>query len=957
MLSHQVLTRQDIGDVASYYGDAADDYYAKEGEAQLWQGRGAAALGLSGEVDRDRFRDLLAGRIDPNGESVRVTTRDDSKNRIGIDLTFSAPKSVSIHALVGGDAAMIAAHDKAVSVAIEAAERMAQARTKVAGKSRLENTGNLIVAKFRHETTRALDPELHTHAVVMNLTQRADGQWRALKNDEIIKATKLLGAIYRSELAKELQLQGHSLRIGREGMFELASMSREQIMAFSQRSQQIEERLAAQGLTRDTASTAQVQQAVMQTRDRKDPSLDRDILFAEWRDRANQLGIELREPTAEMRFAAAQAHADGASDTQAATAADAVQYAVAHISEREAVLTQSAIVDVALKHSITTVNLQSVRGAIANAVADGRLLQEAPLYQPAGAIVGAPLSQVEWVKAVQAAGLEAEAAADRVNAAIASGGLVPVEARYTTPDALARELQVLAIEREGRGAVAPIMSAAEAATHFDKQQLNDGQRQSATLILSTSNRVVGIEGYAGTGKSHMLDKAKNRLLGIDTAKGLSTGYEFRALAPYGTQVKALRELGVQANTVASFLRAKDKNIDAKTVLVIDEAGTVPARQMADLLSIAEKAGARVVLVGDRAQTKAIEAGRPFDQLIRNGMETAQLTEIQRQKNPVLKAAVELAATGKPAAALKQIEHVQEIANEGDRHKAVAAAYVTLAPKERDNTIVVSGTNTARRAINEHIRQELGLAGQGREFSFLIRRDTTQEERKFAHNYNIGDTIQPERNYESGLQRGQLYTVVENGPKNELTVKGDDGKTITFSPQRAQLAVYETRRDELSVGDLVKITRNDAALDLANGERFRVARATSESITLTDNKRTVTLPAAKPLHVDHAYVTTVHSSQGLTEDRVIYDIQTQSRTTKRDVFYVAISRARHQAMIFTSSLKHLPAAISRPSIKGAALDLHRDAHQVRAIAERSAARQFQQQTLAHQKDRAPEKEKS
>ncbi|MDP3613767.1 MAG: MobF family relaxase, partial [Rubrivivax sp.] len=270
MLSHQVLTRQDIGDVASYYGDAADDYYAKEGEAQVWQGKGAEALGLQGEVDRDRFRDLLAGRIDPDGPSVRQGTRDDAKTRIGIDLTFSAPKSVSIHALVGGNAAMIAAHDKAVAAALQAAEAMAQARTKVGGKSRLETTGNLVIAKFRHETTRAQDPELHTHAVVMNLTQRADGQWRALKNDEIIKATKYLGSVYRSELAAELQRQGHELRMGREGMFELASMSREQIMAFSQRSQQIEAALAAKGLTREDATTSQLQQATMQTRERKE---------------------------------------------------------------------------------------------------------------------------------------------------------------------------------------------------------------------------------------------------------------------------------------------------------------------------------------------------------------------------------------------------------------------------------------------------------------------------------------------------------------------------------------------------------------------------------------------------------------------------------------------------------------------------------------------------------------
>lgn len=954
MLSHQVLTRQDIGDVANYYGDAADDYYAKEGEAQVWQGKGAEVLGLTGEVDRERFRDLLAGRIDPNGPSVRQGTRDDAKTRIGIDLTFSAPKSVSIHALVGGNAALIAAHDKAVAAALQAAEAMSQARSKVDGRSRVETTGNLIVAKFRHETTRAKDPELHTHAVVMNLTQRADGQWRALKNDEIIKATKYLGAVYRSELANELQRQGHELRYGREGMFELASMSREQIMAFSQRSQQIEAALALQGLTREDASTEQLQRATMATRDRKEASVDRAEMFAEWQARARELGIELAGPT--LGAAASQPTNAEVAAAQEGAASQAVAYAVAHISERDAVITHSAILDIAMKHAVGRATLSAVRDAVTRSVDQGALLQEARLYSVAGAVGGAQLSTAEWAKAVEAAGLDPGAAQLRVDAAVASGGLVLAEPRYTTPEALARELQVLAIEKQGRDAVTPIMSAQDAEAHFAKKQLNRGQRESATLILSTTNRVIGIEGYAGTGKSHMLDKAKDRVVGLQKLLSLQPGYTFRALAPYNMQVKALQQLGVQANTVASFLRAADKGIDSKTVLVIDEAGTVPARQMADLLSLAEKAGARVVLVGDRAQTKAIEAGRPFDQLIRNGMEIAKLTEIQRQKDPALKEAVELAAVGKARASIEKIQHVQEIKNDAERRKVIARDYVALAPKERDDTIIVTGTNVARRDINSQIRAELGLTGQGQNYNLLLRRDTTQAERAVSSNYNIGDTIQPERDG-AGLSRHATYRVVENGPHNLLTVVDEAGKSHRFNPKDLPLSVYETRKEELAIGDVVRITRNDAAKDLANGDRFKVARIAGDSITLSNGKRDVTLPTAKPLHVDHAYVTTVHSSQGITVGRVMYDLMTKSRTVAKDVYYVAISRARNQAMIYTDSVKALPMAISRANPKSAALDLHRDAQHIRQKEAQTGARQLNPSAPQAQKARVMQPEKS
>src|SRR5919201_4200809 len=200
MLSHKVLTRQDVGRAASYYEDGADDYYAGEGEASAWQGKGAEALALHGSVDPERFRELLAGHVTPGGPSSRSARRHDAKDRIGIDLTFSAPKSVSLQALVGGDARIVEAHDRAVAFALAAAEERAQTRKKVKGESRVEDTRNLVIAKFRHETSREQDPQLHTHALVLNLTRRSDGEWRALRNDEIVTATKYLdlGAVQRA---------------------------------------------------------------------------------------------------------------------------------------------------------------------------------------------------------------------------------------------------------------------------------------------------------------------------------------------------------------------------------------------------------------------------------------------------------------------------------------------------------------------------------------------------------------------------------------------------------------------------------------------------------------------------------------------------------------------------------------------------------------------------------------
>ena len=138
----------------------------------------------------------------------------------------------------------------------------------------------------------------------------------------------------------------------------------------------------------------------------------------------------------------------------------------------------------------------------------------------------------------------------------------------------------------------------------------------------------------------------------------------------------------------------------------------------------------------------------------------------------------------------------------------------------------------------------------------------------------------------------------------------------------RLSVYEPERAELAPGDRVRITRNNAALDLANGDRFNVAAVSPQAITLVDGKRRVELPADRPLHLDHAYATTIHGIQGTTADRVLIDAATKSRTTAKDVYYVAISRAQHEARIYTNDRATLPRAIERENPKHAALDLER-----------------------------------
>ena len=225
----------------SYYEN--DGYYAKDDPEHLaasaWAGRGAEALGLSGPVDPDVFKGVLEGIV-PDGSDRRLGRRQKDgtiEHRPGRDLTFSAPKSVSLVALLGNDARVAAAHDAAVRRTLAwLEETTVQTRMKVADTGRIEQVGGqrMVAATFRHEVSRNLDPQLHTHAVLANMVQGEDGKWRTMSNESLYRRQKLIGMVYRNELARELHELGYGIeKTHADGRFEIAGVNRSVIEAFS----------------------------------------------------------------------------------------------------------------------------------------------------------------------------------------------------------------------------------------------------------------------------------------------------------------------------------------------------------------------------------------------------------------------------------------------------------------------------------------------------------------------------------------------------------------------------------------------------------------------------------------------------------------------------------------------------------------------------------------------------
>ncbi|GAB7703260.1 hypothetical protein OkiPb00166_39740 [Escherichia coli] len=219
------------GSAGNYYTDK-DNYYVLGSMGERWAGRGAEQLGLQGSVDKDVFTRLLEGKL-PDGADLSRMQDGSNKHRPGYDLTFSAPKSVSVMAMLGGDKRLIDAHNQAVDFAVRQVEALASTRVMTDGQSETVLTGNLVMALFNHDTSRDQEPQLHTHAVVANVTQH-NGEWKTLSSDKVGKTGFIenvyanqiaFGRLYREKLKEQVEALGYETVVGKHGMWEMPGVS------------------------------------------------------------------------------------------------------------------------------------------------------------------------------------------------------------------------------------------------------------------------------------------------------------------------------------------------------------------------------------------------------------------------------------------------------------------------------------------------------------------------------------------------------------------------------------------------------------------------------------------------------------------------------------------------------------------------------------------------------------
>ena len=447
----------------------------------------------------------------------------------------------------------------------------------------------------------------------------------------------------------------------------------------------------------------------------------------------------------------------------------------------------------------------------------------------------------------------------------------------------------------------------------DYTHLSSSQHRAVQEVLSSRDQITALEGVAGAGKTTSLTAIR------DAAE--REGYSVEGFAPTSRAAHKLEEAGIISNTLQHHL-ARGTQVDTgeKHLYVLDESSLASTRQINDFLQRLGELD-RVLLVGDVRQHEAVEAGRPYYQLQEAGMRTAHLDEIIRQKDPALKEAVEQLARGEIHVAVENLDRqgrVQQIENREERFQAIAQEYARFP----QGTLVVSPDNQSRRELNGIIHHELRERGQVQPHEQSVRvletrQELTGADRAWAEQYLPGDVLRYSRGSRVvGVTAGQYATVTDTDAKqNLLTVERQDGQHVSYDPRRLQgVSVYREAERNFAEGDRIQFTAPSKELHVASRELGTIVRIDErgEIAVRTDSGRVVEFQLKNHPHLDYGYAVTSHSSQGQTADRVLIHADTEEspHLVNSRMAYVAVSRGRYDAQIYTNDKSELAQRLSR-----------------------------------------------
>jgi len=857
------LTNVSSGQAGRYYAQKDNYYVRAEGR---WTGKGSEALGLRGPVSKEDFEQLLAGK-DPKGREI-VAPAPNGEHRAGLDLTFSAPKSVSILSEVFNMAEVRDAHEEAVDVALRFVEsHFAQARITQDGATRRIDTGNLVIATFEHNLSREIDPQLHTHSVVMNATETVKG-WRALSNEKLYENKMLVGQVYRNELAANLKELGFAVSVGHKGLFEVEGIPANLLEHYSQRSEQIAQKVAdlkESGLYPNANEGKLREIACLGSRVAKKEA-DMAVVREAWNERLREQGFSKEGILDTVREAARLQR-----EEPAPGACDYMRTAIDAITARESTFTKEEALKTAARFSIGDKRIEELERAFVD------------------------LAQTKAVVIL-----------DKDNGV------------FTTEEMQRIERDIVGRVDSGRDSVNPLLSKehAESVIQDRYDYLTTGQKGALLHILTSADRITGIQGDAGTGKTTMLAAVREEFE--------KEGYLVQGLSFTGRAAQELtKNAGIESRTLHSFL-SEDVRRDGPQVWIVDESSMVGSRQMYELVEAAGKTDVRLVLIGDSKQLQAIDAGRMFQKLQEGGMRTARMTGTIRQKDQLYKEIVREIAEKRIDRAFEKMEaadKVHEIRDREGRLDAMVHEYVS----KGDNVLIVTALNRDRSEINARVREALKSEGKlAEEHSFLVREPKSLNaiERGLAQSYERGDVVTVNR-VGLGVRLGTQGIVIGSDERrHEITLHTKEGTlTIDVQDHADKIAVYSERQADFATGDKAVFLKNDRNLGLSNGMTGIVIDLDDKgNMTVkTDTDKEVGFNVHDRYnYLAHGYAVTDYKAQGQTSREVLFHADT-SRDVSYNSFYVAVTRGEDDVHVYTDEIDTLKDQVKMDHEKTSTLD--------------------------------------
>ncbi len=894
------------------YGAAENGYFSQGGAIRgEWHGQLVDTLGLSGPVEAEAFDRLSEGQHPLTGEqlvqhkdTIKTDSGEELGHRAGWDLTFSAPKSVSLTALVGEDERIRLAHRRAVTEALNEVEKYVQGRT--SAHSPAVTTGQWIAATFEHDTARPVDgyaaPQLHTHVIVFNMTD-VHGRAYSLQPYELFRIQSMATAIYQNVLEHDLRAAGYQIERGKNHAPEIKGYTAEYLESESQRSALIRQALEAKGLRGAEAASI----AAHAGREEK-LKLSATELKALHQEHAAQFG---NQPAQIVTDAAQRQSRELSVEKIMAKATAAVAFARERLSERSQILEQFEITRDALRHVQGRASLLDIHAAISVSQAEGKL-REVFHVRPS-----APAH------------------------------------RYTTPEAVAAEREIIQTVRTGQQrAVSIHVDAPSLAARF--QLLNDDQQTLVVSALNSRDQITGIQGRAGTGKTTALSAIR------ELAE--ERGYKSLGLGPTSKATKGLKQAGMDSENLAAYLvrGGPDAHDGRARLFFLDEASLTSAKATRDFLRTLRPVD-RVLLIGDTRQHQSVEAGRIFEQLQDAGMQTVTLSKIVRQKDEGLRQAVELLAIGKTADAVALLESQTRIHQAGRREKRfddIARSYAA-APQD---TLVISPDNESRKDLNAAVRTAMRDAGFVQSDAYTAnvlvhRQDLTAADKGRATTYQVGDKVYYRNGSgKLGIAKKTYATIIAaNHETNAVTVKLDAGKIVTYDPARLRgVSIYNPEARPLAVGDRIQFTQPWKDQAIANRDLATVTHLDQRGnirVSLDDSGRALGWNLRQHAHIDYAYSMTSHSAQGLTVDRALLHIDTGNSKARalidKTLAYVAGSRPRYDLQIFTDNAAELGRALGREHRNETALSPEQTVETMQAVAPKPAQQERSEEIPAGQ----------